>query len=109
MTRFKKKISFLALGLFLSLAACDSEGDHLVPVGTKLPGGFTVNESKLFSSKGECLAYALKIQTDLRAEKIGETHGDVIYTGAFRMGGKEMIQICNERSKKNVLYSSALK
>ncbi|MDP2205785.1 MAG: hypothetical protein Q8K65_05705 [Alphaproteobacteria bacterium] len=69
MTDLKKKVSFLALAFFLSLAACDSEGDHLVPVGTKLPGGFTVNESKLFSSKDECLAYALKVQTDLTAKR----------------------------------------
>lgn len=109
MVDFKKIISFLALGLFLSLAACDSESEHLIPIGTKLPGDFIVNESRLFKGADECLVYAREVQTNLHAETVQETHGKTIYAAAFRAGGKEMIQVCTERSKKNVSYSSAIK
>lgn len=101
---------FSVLFVVLCLSACEAESNHLIPVGTKLPGGFVVDESELFETMDDCKGHAEARLEERGAEVTGETNTQTLYTRALlHEDNRQGLQMCNVRGNKNVLYSSAIK
>lgn len=104
------KSTFLMPLAFLLVSACGDQGNGTVPIGTKLPGGYTVTESVMRDSMSDCISYAENVQGSLHVKSKNNTSDDKLYTAALILhDGSEILQICTTKSKSNVVYSSAKK
>lgn len=101
---------FGVLMIAFCLSACEAESNHLIPVGTKLPGGFVVDESLLFETLDDCKSHAEARLEERGAKVTGETSTQTLYTRALLQdNNRQALQVCTVRDSKNVSYSSAIK
>lgn len=105
------KTATLVSGLFffLLLSACEAEQDPLMPVGAKVPGGFTVDESQKFETMAACIAHAKESLKKREAVLQTDTTTTILYATAFYTEDQEGVQVCQVRRANAVLYSSAIK
>jgi len=82
----KKTILKLIPILLMALLAGCGEGDPIpVPVGTKLPGGFVVIDSRMFKSLEACIENTKYEQSKINAIQIDDMVGNVMYTAQIRL------------------------
>lgn len=101
--------SFILLSLTI-ISACGDNDNSTIPVGTVLPGGYTVTESVIYNGMLECVLHAKNIQASLNVREKSDTSTDTLYTAGMTLhDGSNIIQTCTKRSSKIALYSSAKK
>lgn len=106
-----KLILNLAPILLIAILAGCGEGDPIpVPVGTKLPGGFVVIDSRMFKSLETCIENAKYEQSKMNAIQIDDMVGNVMYTAQIRLhNGDTQLHACMDRGNRMIDFTSAIK
>lgn len=106
MNRFRLALCIIPLTL---LTACGDD-QQLIPVGTKLPHGYTVDESISAVSMEECVKLAASKRTEMRSSSFHETNDGHTYTAVATFAdGSDILQLCKKRKDNSANYASARK
>lgn len=105
--------SLLLVCMFAALmlvSACEESPQPPPSVGTEIPGGFVVTNSKTFERLDKCVEGAKRIQSQMNIYRVDDSTGNSMYTAQIKLNsGETMLHACIKVGKRQVNFTEAKK